>query len=268
MASSECKSEQTLILEHKDGMSWIKLNNPKQKNALSKRMIEQLLQALKSISEDDNQRVVIIKGEGGLFCSGADLEWMRSGIKNSIDTNMEDAALFYRLYSTLYHFPKPIIAWVEKFAFGGATGLVACADYAIAESDAIFAYPEVKLGLIPATIAPFVIKKTGISQTKALMLTGEVFSAEKAQASGLINEVCNTNESELRVLTLIELFKKNGPEAMAATKHLLNKVIDDGELNDELANLCCHAIASARISDEGQEGVNAFFEKRKANWIQ
>ncbi len=268
MAFSECKIDTSLILDQKDGVSWIRLNNPKQKNALSKNMITELIGTLKKISKDATQRVVVLKGEGGIFCSGADLDWMRSGIDNSMQSNMDDASLFYRLYSALYNFPKPIIVWVEKFAFGGATGLVACADYALADEDVIFAYPEVKLGIIPATIAPFVIKKTGPAQTKALMLTGEVFTATKALESGLLNEVCKSTDTEQRVIALAELFKKNGPEAIATTKHLLNRIVDDGELNDELANLCCHTIASARISKEGQEGVNAFFEKRKPNWIQ
>lgn len=268
MESLECKIKHTVELEQKNGISWLTLNNPEKKNALSKIMMEELVEKLKTISEDEQQRVVVLRGAGGVFCSGADLDWMHSGISQNMQQNMEDASLFYKMYSTLYYFSKPVIVWVEKFAFGGATGLIACADYTIAEKDSVFGFPEVKLGLVPGTIAPFIVKKTGFNHSKALMLSGETFSAKKAKKIGLINEICKVSESENRINTLARQYIKNGPEAITSTKHLLNRIVDNGELNDELANICCHSIASARISKEGQEGVNAFFEKRKPNWIQ
>ncbi len=268
MESLECKTIQSIKLDQEAGVSWLTINNPRKKNALSKNMIIELTEKLHLIAEDKSQRVVVLRGAEGMFCSGADLEWMRSGASNDIQQNLEDAMLFTRMYSTLYDFPKPIIAWVEQFAFGGATGLIACADYSIADKNSVFGFPEVKLGLIPGTIAPFIVKRIGIAQSRALMLSGETFSAKKAKRIGLINELCKSSEAEKRILKLTHQFIKNGPEAMASTKHLLNRIVDNGELNDELINQCCHLIASARNSLEGQEGVNAFFEKRQPNWIK
>ncbi len=268
MEYSECKIDQNIKIDQDNGISWITLNNPTKKNALSISMINELIENLKAIAEDESKRVVVLQGANGVFCSGADLVWMRAGIQQNMNENMEDARLFYKLYSTLYYFPKPIIAWVQKFAFGGATGLIACADYTLAEKDSLFGFPEVKLGLVPGTIAPFIVKKIGFNHSKALMLSGETFKAKKAKKTGLINEIINPSESEDRIRKIAEQFIKNSPEAIASTKHLLNRIVDNGEFTDDLANLCCQTIASARISDEGQEGVTAFFEKRKPNWIK
>nr|WP_319399094.1 enoyl-CoA hydratase-related protein [uncultured Carboxylicivirga sp.] len=264
----ECKTYQTIEVAHNNEISWITLNNPTKKNALSKLMIIELINELKHIIDNDEQRVVVIKGANEMFCSGADLDWMRIGIKQNIQENIEDANLFFRLYSTLYYYPKPVIVWAEKFAFGGATGLLACADYSLADKNCLFGFPEVKLGLVPGTIAPFIVKKLGFNQSKALMLSGETFTAKKAKKIGLINEVVKTEKSHERIFALAQQFKRNSPEAITSTKHLLNRIVDNGELNGELIDLCCRTIASARISNDGQEGVNAFFEKRKPNWIK
>ncbi|WP_244826046.1 enoyl-CoA hydratase/isomerase family protein [Carboxylicivirga linearis] len=268
MESSECKTYTLTELEQKDAISWITLNNPQKKNALSATMISELIELLKEIADDENQRVVVIQGADGVFCSGADLDWMRQGVDQNLQQNMEDAQLFYRLYSTLFYFPKPVMVWVEKFAFGGATGIIACADYVLSDKNSVFGFPEVKLGLVPGTIAPFIVKKISFNHAKSYMLSGETFSAKKAKKIGFVNEIVKAENKEERIKVLAEQFKKNSPEAITSTKHLLNRIVDNGELNEDMANLCCHTISSARISNEGQEGVNAFFEKRKPYWIK
>ncbi|MCU4175470.1 enoyl-CoA hydratase-related protein [Carboxylicivirga sp. N1Y90] len=266
MVSSECKTEQLIKLDSNYGITNVSLNNPAKRNALSKEMIIELVKALKAISSDASQKVVVLKGEGNLFCSGADLDWMRSGTNQDVKENISDAKLFFDLYTYMSNFPKPIIIWVEKFAFGGATGLLACADYVVANKDAVFGYPEVKLGLVPATIAPFILRKTGLSLTQAYMMSGETFSAKEAKRMGLIHEYCKTSDSEDRISVLSQTFAKNSGEAMMASKHLLNKIVDRMEIDGTMEQLCCQSIASARVSNEGQEGVNAFFEKRNPNW--
>lgn len=266
MASSECNTSQHIKCESHLGIATVSLNNPGKKNALSKQMLIELLEALKSISKEKTLKVVLIKGEGNVFCSGADLEWMKTGAKQNKEENRKDAKLFFDLFAFMSNYPKPIIAWVEKFAFGGATGLLASADYVIANKDALFAYPEVKLGLIPATIAPFIIRKTGLSHTQAKMLSGETFTAKEAKKVGLINEFVKADKAQERVKQLSETFMKNSGEAMAATKSLLNQIASESIIDQAMEERCCQSIASARVSKEGQEGVCAFFEKRMPNW--
>ncbi len=266
MASSECKTT-TLVEWKKEGnVATLTLNNPAKKNALSKDMIKELLHQLRSIAEDDSQRAVVIKGADGIFCSGADLEWMKAGINQSMSENMNDASLFYKMYNTLYHFPKPVIVFIEQFAFGGATGFAACADYTIATKETQFGFPEVRLGLVPGTIAPFIVKRIGFTQSKELMLSGITFSSKKAKKIGLVNEVCEASEAQERIDSYLKNVLKNGPEAISTTKHLLNRIVDNENSQDEISQICCHSIASARLSEEGQEGVKAFFNKTKPNW--
>lgn len=269
MAYLECKTTKEHIkVRNESGIYWLGLNNPDRKNALSKEMLMRLRQILKELSQDKTVRVLVIYGENGFFSSGADLEWMRSAKRQTIQENEEDAHLFFSLYETLYHFPAPVITWVQKFAFGGAIGLVACSDIGVADKDARFAFPEVKLGLTPATIAPFVLKKIGLANAQSFLLTGAIFSAKKAKKAGLVTHVVKPNESKDKVVEIAQQLLQNGPESLADTKHLLHRVVDNGVINDELGRYCGRMIASSRASAEGQEGVNAFFGKRAPQWTK
>ncbi len=268
MVSFECKDKHLVELNQSKGVSRILLNDPHKKNALSKGMIYCLVQVLEQIALDDKQKVVIIRGAGGVFCSGADLNWMKKGLDQTEEENKQDAKLFYELFTVLFNFPKPLIIWIEKYAMGGALGFLACADYVIADNNAQMAFSEVKLGLIPATIAPFVIKKIGFSHTKALLISGITFSSKHARKIGLVNEVLSNKEIPQRINELVEQIKKNSSEAMAATKHLLNTLSDSNLLLSEANTLCCEKIATSRASNDGQEGVTAFFEKRTPNWYK
>jgi methylglutaconyl-CoA hydratase len=265
MASTECNNKDLVQLNQSNGISRILLNDTTRKNALSKDMLQCLITTLAKIKGDSKQKVLVIRGAGNVFCSGADLQWMKQGLNQSEEANRADAALFYQLFEMLNTFPKPVIMWVEKLAFGGAIGLLACADYVIAGSDVKLSFSEVKLGLVPATIAPFVVNKIGLSQARALMLSAQTFNAKKAKKIGLIHEVLAAKAIPERVDELSTLFKANSSQAMASTKHLLN-VLEAPINGVDMKELCLSKIAQSRKSDEGQEGVKAFFEKRRPEW--
>lgn len=265
MASSECNDNLLVQLNQSHGISRILLNDTTRKNALSKCMLKKLISVLDKIATDPKQKVVVMRGAGGVFCSGADLQWMKDGLHQSEEENKADAGLFYELFTKLNSFPKPLIIWVEKYAMGGALGLLACADYVIAEKDVQLAFSEVKLGLVPATIAPFVIQKIGHSQARALMLSAEVFTAKKAKRIGLIHEVVPSKEIQTRVDKLCQQFKNNSAQAMESTKQLISQLSNNLDSHEQ-KTLCINKIAEARNSEEGQEGVTAFFEKRQPKW--
>ncbi len=265
MASLECNQKQLVEINQSNGICRILLNDPVRKNALSKEMLKCLINTLGEIKDDDRLKVVVIRGADGVFCSGADLQWMKEGLRQTREENLNDAALFYQLFELMDSFPKPIIAWVEKYAMGGALGLLACADYVVADKTVKMAFSEVKLGLVPATIAPFVINKIGTSQARALMLSAQVFSAKKARQIGLIHEIGSHTELPTRIDELCEAFKSNGAQAMASTKHLIQE-LSATHRTPVHKTLCLEKIAEARSNAEGQEGVSAFFEKRRPNW--
>ncbi|UYM14076.1 enoyl-CoA hydratase-related protein [Endozoicomonas euniceicola] len=267
MASTECNNKGLVKLNQSNGISHILLNDSSRKNALSKDMLKCLIASLEKIKCDNKQKVLVIRGAGNVFCSGADLRWMKKGLNQTDKENRADAALFFQLFELLNNFPGPVIVWVEKYAIGGALGLLACADYVIAESNVKLSFSEVKLGLVPATIAPFVVNKIGLSQARVLMLSAQTFTAKKAKKLGLIHEILTAKAIPDRVDGLCSLFKANGSQAMASTKHLLNEL--GSPLNShEIKELCLAKIAESRKSDEGQEGVKAFFEKRQPEWYK
>ncbi len=242
---------------------WITLNRPESKNALNKQMIVQMTSALERHIHNKSCRVVIIHGAEGMFSSGADLDWMREAKKQSEEENLRDAQLFYKLFETLNNYPKPIICSVEKFAFGGATGIAACSDIVIADKNSLWGFPEVKLGLVPATIAPFIVTKIGVNHAKNLLLSGETFSAKKAKKIGLVNHLVSSAKLNDNIISISNSLINNSPEAIKETKQLLNNIIGKDGINPDQI---CSYIAKARLSKEGQEGVNAFFEKRPASW--
>ena len=266
MAYSGCKTQTHVDIGIQNGVATITLTRPDKKNAISRDMLAHILDFLKSSSNDALVRVLVLRGGDGFFSSGADLEWMREGKSQSIQQNMADANLFFDTYKALNSYPKPVVAIVEKGAFGGAIGFIACADVAIAAHDALFAMPEVRLGLIPATIAPFVSNKLGHSATRRLMLTGDTFSAGEAQRLGLVHETVGAKQLDERLTSIIDKIMQNGPEAMAATTYLVNRLAEKQIDKSELSDFVTRLIASARASDEGQEGVQAFFDKRETYW--
>ncbi len=230
----------------------VTLARPERRNAFDAELIAELTQAFEAVGD---ARVVALAGEGPSFCAGADVEWQRSSIDLSYDENVEDAMRLYRMLEAIDGSPAPVVCSVHGFALGGGSGLVACADVAIAAPDAIFGFSEVRLGIIPAVISPFVLAKIG-SAARRYFLTGERFSADVALRIGLVHEVADdlTAASE----TVIDDLLAGGPVAVREAKRLVR----DRPTGIDTA----HIAAARRTSDEGQEGLRAFLEKREPSW--
>ncbi len=257
---------ETINFYIKNQMAFLGLNRPEKRNALNRKMIEEIIKTLNVEKSNRSFRVLIIYGEENQYCSGADLEWMRQGVYQSKTENINDAKLFNTLFETIYNFPTPIIVEVEKSAFGGAVGILASADIVVCEPQSTFGFPEVTLGIIPATIAPYIINKMGNSNARKRLLVPKPFTAQEAKEEGLVHYIADNNQSlRDKTIEVAQSFLKGAPDALIQTKALINRLEEN--LDDE-ANLlfCARMIASARTSAEGQEGVSAFFEKRKPSW--
>jgi methylglutaconyl-CoA hydratase len=220
---------------------------------------------MEELAGDDGVRVVVLTGEGDFFCAGADIGYMRDTAAFSYEENLEDARNIAAMFGAIEECPKPVVARVEGAAIGGGIGLVAAADVSVAEEGTVFAFTEVRLGISPATIAPFVLRKIGYSQNRALFLTGERFDTEKAREIGLVHEVVTEDDLDAAVQEKVEGLLKGGPEALAATKALLRE-LRDAERGEEATEIMARRIAELRTGEEGQEGLGAFLEKREPAW--
>lgn len=252
----------SLILTQNGPIAHVRLNRPDVRNAFNDELITELGDAFKKLESDPSCRVAILLGEGNFFCAGADLHWMKSFVGASREVNESDARRLAQLLGALDTFPKPLIVQAHGAAIGGGVGLVAVADVAIASEDMIFALAEVKLGLIPAVISPFVINKMGVSLARRYFLTGERFKADVALRCGLVHEVVPADQLEARVLALAQELLSSGSEALKASKELIRKVKETSDVEDYTVK----KIALLRVSPEGQEGIKAFLEKRKPHW--
>lgn len=249
------------------GVTEVVLNYPEKRNAFDDLIIRRLIDALEQVAKDDDTRVVIVRSEGKHFSAGADLSWMRRMAGNSREENLADARQLARLMSTLNALPKPVIGLVQGAAFGGAVGLAACCDMVLAAENATFCLSEVKLGLIPATISPYVVRAIGERQARRYFLSAEVFSAQKAHDLGLVHIVCDNPDSlQTRCDDLVTQLMMNGPAALSASKELIFAVSHQ-PITPELIEDTSKRIADIRVSKEGQEGLSAFLEKRKARWV-
>ncbi len=247
------------------GVATVTLNRPDVHNAFDDAIIARLIDIFEQVGRDPTIRVMILQSTGKNFCAGADLNWMKRMANYSFDQNVADANLLAKMLFTLNTLSKPTIAKVKGAAFGGAVGLIACCDMAIASRLSKFCLSEVKLGLIPATISPYVINAIGERDARRYFMTAEVFSARRARRLGLINEAVTEEELEGEVESIVGHILKNGPTAVTAAKQLISDVKDE-ELSDELIEKTSLRIASMRVSEEGQEGINAFLEKRTPSW--
>ena len=256
-------STSRLIIEHDGPVLSITLNRPDVHNAFDELLIEELLTAVMDFSFDDSARVLILSGSGKSFCAGADLDWMRRMSNYSREENIEDAFKLRTMLSGIHRTPKPIIAKVHGAAMGGGAGLVAAAHIAIASPSATFAFSEVKLGLVPAVISPYVIRKIGPANAEALFVTGERFDAERALRIGLIHEVAE--DLDAAVDAKVKHILAAGPKAVAKSLELVHQVEVTSER--DAADYTVQTIADLRASDEGREGISAFLEKRKPNWV-
>jgi methylglutaconyl-CoA hydratase len=231
----------------------VTLARPERRNAFDAALIAQLEGAF---SEVGDARVVVLTGRGPSFCAGADVEWQRVSIDLSLEENVEDALQLHRMLSTVDRCPAPVIAGVHGYALGGGSGLVACADVAVATPDAVFGFTEVRLGIAPAVISPFVLAKIG-ARARRYFTTGERFDAATAMRLGLVDELADNLDDA--VARIVGDMLESGPEAVRAAKRLTLERPTNGE---ELARLA----ARLRAGDEGQEGLRAFLDKREPTW--
>lgn len=247
------------------GVATLWLNRPDKHNAFNAEMIKELIQALRQVAADDSLRFLVLRGQGRHFCAGADLGWMQASAQLDYAANLRDAHELGELMSLLYHLPCPTLAVVQGAAFGGAVGLTACCDIAIGVLDASFSLSEVRIGLVPAVISPYVVQAIGERAARRYALSAERFSGERARELGLLAECYPAGELEAEVEQWVANLLQNSPQAMRAAKALLQDV-GSGVLGDALRQRTESVIAGIRVSEEGQEGLNAFLQKRKPAW--
>lgn len=251
-------------IKEKNHVATVTLNRPDVRNAFHPQMIAEITKAFRSLSASADLRAIVLRGEGKVFCAGADLNWMKEMVNYSLEENKKDSAELFEMFNAIYQSPVPVIAVVHGAAFGGALGLIAAADYVIADEKTQLCFSEVKLGIAPAVISHFVLKKTSLGVVAPYMLTGKVFSPKDVHRTGLIHDVLNAEDIDEKLSEVLQSFLEAGPEAVKATKKLIHHV---GELSDaEAAAATGKVIAERRVSKEGQEGLQGFLEKRQASW--
>ena len=240
------------------------MNRPDVRNAFNAELIAALRDAFTALGADDGVRSIVLAGAGKTFSGGADIAWMRAALDLSEADNIRDAEAMAAMLIAIDRCPKPVIARVQGAALGGGCGLCATADIVVAADDAVFGFTEVKLGILPAVISPFALPKIGVSQARALFVTGERFDAAHAQRIGLVHHVVPAGELDARIATILDEFRTAAPTAIAASKAVVRDVTN--ATRDEATALTARAIARQRTSPEGQEGLRAFLERRAAGW--
>ena len=258
----------TIKIQLGESVAWVNFDRPEVRNALNPEMIHELTEAIAWLGSRDDIRVIVLKGNGKSFCAGADLAYMKAMAGFSYEENVADAERLSKLFQTLYFCDKAIVTVVHGACIGGANGIVAASDIVIAEEQTKFAFSEVRLGITPATISPFVVRRIGHTAAKELMLTGRVFTAEEAKSFKLVNAVVDESLLVDIERQYIEHFMHASPDAVAECKDLLRLVDGSVDRMDPLFHQTSVIIANQRISKAGQEGMAAFFEKRKTKWDQ
>lgn len=256
----------TIKVQLGESMAWVNLDRPEVRNALNAEMIRELTEAFDWLNSRDDIRVIILKGNGKCFCAGADLDYMKAMAHYSYPQNLDDAQKLSKLFQTIYFCNKAVVVDVHGACIGGANGIVAAADVVIAEKETKFAFSEVRLGITPATISPFVVAKIGNAAAKELMLTGRRFTAAEAKDFRLVNAVVEEAEMIDTERQYIGHFLQASPDAIAECKNLLRMVSGTDDRYNPVFMQTSVAIANQRISKAGQEGMKAFFEKRKPEW--
>ena len=255
-----------LLVTKQESILTLTLNRPELHNAFDDKLINLLCGQLESAQNDESVRVIILNANGKSFSAGADLNWMQSMVNYSEQENIDDSLKLANLMHMLHHSSKPTIACVQGVAFGGGAGLAAACDIAIGSIKAQFCFSEVKLGLIPAVISPYVIKTIGARHARRYFLSAELIDADKALAIGLLNEVVDESLLEKKTLELATKIAKNAPVAMSESKALIDSVYAK-QINEKLIEQTANWIAKVRVSKEGQQGLSAFLTKTKPHWV-
>jgi methylglutaconyl-CoA hydratase len=244
----------------------VTLARPDVRNAFNAEVIRDLRDAFLALSKDPSIRVVVLAGEGKSFCGGADVNWMRGALALSYEENVADAEAMSDMFRAIDCCSKPVIGRIHGAALGGGAGLTAVCDIAIAADDTTFGFTEVKLGIIPAVISPFVLAKIGQSHARALFLTGERFNARHALAIGLVHQLVDEDDLDKTIGRIARELRTSAPSAVTAAKTLIARV--SAATYDETRAITASMIAKARTSEEGQEGLHAFLERRSASFAQ
>lgn len=258
---------QSIITEVDDSVGILTLNKAERHNAFDELLVDEVTSGLLELEADPQVRVVVLSASGKNFCAGADLNWVRRAATCTASENLRDARELARLLATLNEFSKPTIARVQGPAYGAGLGLIAACDIAVATYDTLFALTEVKLGLIPAVVCPYVVAAIGERQARRYLLSAERFSAAEAYRIGLVHEIVpGDGELDEAIGEIIDNLLKNGPQAQAECKALI-RLVAGQPIDEAIGEETAQRITQVRASAEGQEGLAAFLEKRKPNWI-
>jgi len=251
------------ILKDND-IATVMLNRAEVHNAMNERLIKEITTCFKELANDEKTKVIVLTGKGESFCAGADLSWMKSMVMYSKEENIRDSRLLLDMYETIYSCPKPVIGKINGHAFGGGVGLIAVCDINIATVGSKFAFSEVKLGIIPSVISTYVVRRIGLSNMKRLFITGERFNSEYAKEIGLIDFITEKDDFNSTVERYVDQLKSSSPKAIKEIKNLVNnyKKMDI----EKYKEFTVEKISELRVSEEGQEGMNAFLEKRRPKW--
>ena len=244
------------------GVATVTLARPQRRNAFDAELIASIVDVLGRI--DLATRVVVLRSEGDAFCAGADLNWMKSMVEYGLDQNLADSKSLSEMFRALDGLAMPLVARVQGAALGGGAGLVAVADIAVASTEAVFGFTEVRLGIVPAVVSPYVIRKIGPAHATSLFVSGMRFDAERARETGLVDAVVTPAELDAKVALYVDAILAGGPQAVNAAKRLVREVA--GRPVAEVRDLTIERIAALRVSPEGQEGMRAFLERRDPRW--
>jgi methylglutaconyl-CoA hydratase len=256
----------TILVERAGRIARVWFDRPEVRNAFNALMIGELRESLRTLAGDDEIRVVVLSGKGPSFCAGADLAWMREGSRFTREENLRETLDLAECLHDLYALPKPTVARVNGPAIGGGTGFLAACDIAVASTEARFGLSEVKIGVVPAAISPYVLRRIGESRARQYSLTGERFDGLRAEAIGLVNAAVPAAELDAKVEAIVSSLLSSGPEALAKAKELITRV--PGMTFEEAKRYTAEMIASLRTSAEAREGMSAFLEKRKPKWSE
>lgn len=253
------------VKEYNNQVCYIEIDRPDNKNALAKSTIEKLIDFFKTSANSPQFNVLVLSGSKGFFSAGGDLAWMKKAMHQPDEENLADAQLFNEMYHQMSIYPKPIVAKVEGGAYGGAIGLMACADVVITSPDAQFKFSETALGLIPATVAPYIVRRIGSGNARYLLVSGHLFDGADALRYGLADVLVDEEQIEKTTRQTAEQIATLGPDAVAKTKELLNYLDQTAfSISQETKDYCASLIAAARKSSEGQKRVSSFFNRNNS----
>ncbi len=259
-------SDDALSIRIEGPVAHVRFDRPAVRNAFDDAIAAELARTMNELGARDDLRVIVLGGEGDVFCAGGDLNWMRRVAEYTREENLEDAAAFQQAFEAVDRCPLPVICRVQGAAMGGAAGLIACCDVAVAAEGTKIGFPEVRLGLVPGVISPYVLRKIGASHTRHLFLTGKRFDAEEALRIGLVHHVVPLDQLDVSIARVVGEILACAPQGIAGAKVLIRRLLDADA--DEAARLARDAITDARASDDGREGLSAFLEERKPRWLE